>query len=75
MIRFLITTVFAAYCFSCIAQGEVTEEFNKLFEKPDYRNATFGIQVIDAETGKELFSQNSEKLMIQIGRASCRERV
>ena len=64
MIRFLITTVFAAYCFSCIAQGEVTEEFNKLFEKPDYRNATFGIQVIDAETGKELFSQNSEKLMI-----------
>ena len=64
MIRFFITIFFAAYCFSCIAQGEVTEEFNILFEKPNYRNATFGIQVIDAETGNELFSRNSEKLMI-----------
>jgi D-alanyl-D-alanine carboxypeptidase/D-alanyl-D-alanine-endopeptidase (penicillin-binding protein 4) len=64
MIRFLITIVFATYCLSCIAQGEVTEEFNKLFEKPCYRNAAIGIQVIDAETGNELFSRNSEKLMI-----------
>lgn len=56
--------VFAFYYSGCFAQEIVLEEFNKLFEKPDYRNATTGFQVIDAATGFELFSRNSEKLLI-----------
>ena len=64
MIRFLLLIVFAFYYSGCLAQEVVLEEFNKFFEKPDYRNATTGFLVIDAETGQELLSENSGKLMI-----------
>ena len=36
----------------------------KLLEKPEYRNATAGIHIIDFNKGQELYGYNSEKLMI-----------
>jgi D-alanyl-D-alanine carboxypeptidase/D-alanyl-D-alanine-endopeptidase (penicillin-binding protein 4) len=62
--RILITSIFIFNYLFCYAQTVVSEEFNKLIEKPDYKSATIGIEVIDAKTGQDLFSENSEKLMI-----------
>ncbi len=62
--RILITSIFTFNYLFCYAQTVVSEEFNKLIEKPDYKSATIGIEVIDAKTGQDLFSENSEKLMI-----------
>ena len=63
-IRFLLLLVIVFYYSFCFSQNAVIEDFNKLFEKPDYINAITGFQVIDVETGQELVAVNPEKLII-----------
>ncbi len=49
---------------SSFAQQNFQSELQKLLTKPEYKNATVGISIVDLKNGLPLFELNSEKLMI-----------
>jgi serine-type D-Ala-D-Ala carboxypeptidase/endopeptidase (penicillin-binding protein 4) len=63
------TRIFAIFSFlisvfSSFAQTDFKTELQKLLQKPEYKNATVGIQIMDLESEKPLFELNADKLMI-----------
>jgi len=46
------------------AQNDFQSELQKVLQKPEYKNATVGIQIVDLETEHALFELNVNKLMV-----------
>jgi serine-type D-Ala-D-Ala carboxypeptidase/endopeptidase (penicillin-binding protein 4) len=63
-IRFFVFSFLVFTGFYSYSQQNVQTELQKLLQKPEYKNATVGIQIMDLESEKPLFEQNADKLMI-----------
>ncbi len=61
-----IFIIFAAALFSntCFSQETIETAVKKLLSKPEYKNASVGMQFKDLETGTSFFSLNPNQLMI-----------
>jgi D-alanyl-D-alanine carboxypeptidase/D-alanyl-D-alanine-endopeptidase (penicillin-binding protein 4) len=63
-IRFLTVLAFTLIVFAGYAQTAFQHEVKTLLQKPEYKNATVGIMVVDTKTGERLFELNPHQLMI-----------
>lgn len=61
----IFTFLAAVLLVQCIAaQNNFEPSLKKLLNQPKYQHATAGIHIIDLSDGKEIYSLNSEKLLI-----------
>ena len=61
----IFTFLAAVLLVQCIAaQNNFEPAFKKLLNQPEYQYATAGVHIMDLSDGKEIYSLNSEKLLI-----------
>jgi D-alanyl-D-alanine carboxypeptidase/D-alanyl-D-alanine-endopeptidase (penicillin-binding protein 4) len=58
----LLTAILVSHCGN--SQQRFENALQTLLEQPEYQHASAGIHIIDLESGEELYSFNSEKLLI-----------
>jgi D-alanyl-D-alanine carboxypeptidase/D-alanyl-D-alanine-endopeptidase (penicillin-binding protein 4) len=64
MIRFFAISLLVFSGFHSFSQRDFQTGLQEILQKPEYKNATVGIQIVDLENGSPLFELNPEKLMI-----------
>lgn len=64
MARILLLSIFGFLWFGGFAQNRFSDAVFELLNKPEYKNATVGIQVVALESQKELYNLNANKLLV-----------
>jgi serine-type D-Ala-D-Ala carboxypeptidase/endopeptidase (penicillin-binding protein 4) len=62
--RFLFILILGSSSLFLHAQENFENTVSKVLGKPDYENASVGIEVVDLSSGEELYSLNAQKLLI-----------
>lgn len=62
--RFFLISLFTILVIQSTAQSEFENLVQKLLQKPDYKNASVGINVCQLSSGETIYSLNSNKLLI-----------
>jgi D-alanyl-D-alanine carboxypeptidase/D-alanyl-D-alanine-endopeptidase (penicillin-binding protein 4) len=63
-IKLVIAAILIFQLSRVFGQREMEAWINNLIEKPEYKNATLGLQFIDLESGNPVFQLNENKLLI-----------
>jgi len=64
MKRILLFTISLGLSFQLFCQADFDATVQQLLQKPDYKNASVGIHVLDLAAGETIYDLNSEKVLI-----------
>ena len=63
-LRTYLILVFAFFSLTVSSQTGLEQAVSELMQKPEYKNAAFGMNILDLHSGEDLFSLNADRLLI-----------
>jgi D-alanyl-D-alanine carboxypeptidase/D-alanyl-D-alanine-endopeptidase (penicillin-binding protein 4) len=61
--RFLLISVFILFEFTISAQKNFEKAVEQLMQKPEYKNASVGMKVLDLSSGETVFAMNPDRVL------------
>ncbi|MCE4564246.1 D-alanyl-D-alanine carboxypeptidase/D-alanyl-D-alanine-endopeptidase [Maribellus sp. CM-23] len=64
MVRIFLLSIFGFLFLNGLAQNKFSNAVSELLKKPEYKNASVGMQVVELESQKEIFNLNASQLLV-----------
>jgi len=64
MVRIFLLSIISFLWLNSIAQNQFSNAVSALLEKPEYKNASVGIDVVSLESGDEIYNLDANKLLV-----------
>lgn len=64
MVRIFLLSIFGLLFLNGLAQNQFSNAVSELLKKPEYKNASVGMQVMELESQKEIFNLNASQLLV-----------